>query len=233
MEKHQTYFNLLDALKEKGCPICFLIKKKIHKSMENFLYENVNDPETRKKIRESLGYCALHSWQLQKFGDGLGLSIIYEDLLGILKNKIEEFTSKKNKYNLFKKQLNLLTNNIKLSYHEKTKRSCPICKEMRDTEKIYISSFIEYFNDIEFNINYESSFGLCLPHFISTIKLCKNESIIKELCKIEIKKIELLQQELIEFQRKHDYRFSYEGYGKEKDSWIRAIEKLIGKEGIF
>ena len=33
--------------------------------------------------------------------------------------------------------------------------------------------------------------------------------------------------------RKHDYRFSKEGYKKEGDSWERAIEKLIGKEGVF
>jgi hypothetical protein len=32
--------------------------------------------------------------------------------------------------------------------------------------------------------------------------------------------------------RKHDYRFSKEKFGKEGDSWIRIIEKFIGKEGI-
>jgi hypothetical protein len=37
----------------------------------------------------------------------------------------------------------------------------------------------------------------------------------------------------LEFHRKHDYRFSKEKFGKEGDSWIRAIEKMIGKEGVF
>jgi len=52
--KHTTYFNLLDAFKESGCAICTLIKKSIHKSMDDFLYEQVNDLGVRKDIKESL-----------------------------------------------------------------------------------------------------------------------------------------------------------------------------------
>ena len=233
MEKHQTYFNLLDALKEKGCPICFLIKKSIHKTMDDFLYERVNDSGTRKEIREALGYCATHAWQLQKFGDGLGLSIIYEDLLNILKTKMEGFASHKEKYIPGAFIRDLLKNNMKLSYHEKTKLSCPICKDSRDIEMRYVSLFIEYFNDPEFNVTFASSFGFCLPHFVSIVKLCNNKIIIKKLAEFEIDKLELLNQELKEFQRKHDYRFSHEGFGKEGNAWIRAIEKTVGKEGIF
>jgi len=210
MEKHSTYFDFLDAFKGKGCPVCFLVKRRIHKFMENLLYENVNDSVVRKKIREGLGFCNLHSWQLQKFGDGLGLSIIYEDLFNTIKDKIKKSINKK---------LDM-------------KLDCLICKEKKDAEKIFVSSFIEYFNDREFNSSFRSSFGLCLPHFLSIVKYCKNKNIIVELCEIEIEKINSLVKELSEFQRKHDYRFSDKGYGKEKDSWIRAIEKMTGKEGI-
>jgi len=51
--------------------------------------------------------------------------------------------------------------------------------------------------------------------------------------KIEAAKVKSIIEELKEFERKHDYRFSKEKFGKEGDSWIRAIEKLIGKEGVF
>ena len=42
--KHTAYFNLVDAFRKEGCPICYLIKKSVHQSMDTFLYENVNDP---------------------------------------------------------------------------------------------------------------------------------------------------------------------------------------------
>ena len=71
--KHTTYFNLLDALKEDGCPICAIIKKAIHKSMDDFLYEQVNDPAIRKQIKESFGFCNRHAWQFQKLGNGFSI----------------------------------------------------------------------------------------------------------------------------------------------------------------
>jgi hypothetical protein len=37
-----------------------------------------------------------------------------------------------------------------------------------------------------------------------------------------------LAGELGEFIRKNDYRFSAENVGKEKDSWLRAIELVSG-----
>jgi len=233
MEKHQVYFNLLDVLEEPGCPICSLVKKKIQKLMDDFLYEQVNDPGVRKEIRKSLGFCSIHSWQLQKFGDCFGLSIVYEDLLNILKGKIKGLLAfpEKNMPKILLSQL--LENKGKRGYHANVKLTCPICKEQNEIEKRHIDTLLEYFNDAEFNAAFKLSFGLCLPHLVTTLGMCKNKKAIATLFKIELEKLEALREELSEIQRKHDYRFSDEGFGKEKDSWIRAIEKMIGKEGIY
>jgi hypothetical protein len=39
-----------------------------------------------------------------------------------------------------------------------------------------------------------------------------------------------LTGELAEFIRKNDYRFSPEGYGREGDSWKRAVAKAVGNK---
>jgi hypothetical protein len=44
--------------------------------------------------------------------------------------------------------------------------------------------------------------------------------------------MQALDEELREFIRKHDYRFTGEGMGTEGTSWIRAIEMVAGKQGI-
>lgn len=74
---------------------------------------------------------------------------------------------------------------------------------------------------------------MCLPHLLTLLKLCKDTKISAKILKIEAAKVKSIIEELKEFERKHDYRFSKEKFGKEGDSWIRAIEKLIGKEGVF
>jgi len=229
----QTYFDFLEAFKQKSCPICLLIKKSIHKLMDSFLYESVNDYKIREEINKSLGYCSLHSWQLQKFMDGLGLSIIYENLLDVLVGKIKRSTNHKKNNTQYLLLRELLGDKTRKSYTENTKVTCPTCRHQKDIERIYITSFIEYFNNSTFKENFRTSFGLCLPHFIATIKLCDDKTVAEELSKIEVEQLESLKQELIEFQRKNDYRFSDEGFGEERDSWIRAVKKMVGEEGIF
>jgi hypothetical protein len=219
--KHTTYFNLLDALKE-GCPICFLVKKTTHKFMDDFLYESVNDPDLRKEIKASQGFCNCHAWQLQKFGDGFGQAIVYSDLLNIVLKQLEEIDEPYSIKELLKK------NNPGID----PKQICIFCKQEKDAQERYISVFLENFDDPEFSFDYKNSFGLCLPHLALALKECRNKKIAKELIDIETGKISGLIVELKEFMRKHDYRFSKEKFGKEGDSWIRTIEKFIGKEGI-
>lgn len=74
---------------------------------------------------------------------------------------------------------------------------------------------------------------MCIPHILKTIKNHPRNKVIPQLIKIESEKIEMPISELKEFQRKHDYRFVDEGFGQERDSWIRAIEKMNEKKGVI
>lgn len=220
--KHTTYFNLLEALKE-GCPICFLVRKTTYKFMDDFLYENVNDPGLRQEIKVSQGFCNLHAWQLQKLGGGFGQAIVYSDLMNVVLKQLKEI----DKTGSFKELLK------RINPKAATSKICLFCKQEKDAQERYISVFWESFDDPEFSCHYKNSFGLCLPHLALALKKCKNKKFGKELIDIETGNISGLISELREFMRKHDYRFSKEKFGKEGDSWIRAIEKFIGKEGIY
>jgi len=222
--KHSTYFNLLDALKEQGCPVCFVIRKNAQKFMDDFLYESVNDPGLRKEIKESVGFCNRHAWQLQKFGDGFGLGIVYEDLMQLVLKRLEGADGSSVSLKAIPKQLDK---------DEQAKKSCIVCKEEKDVEGRYIAVFLDNFDDSELRFAYNNSFGLCFRHLNLAIKRNKNKKLSNEIISIEAAKLNGLISELKEFHRKHDYRFSKEKFGKEGDSWIRAIEKLIGKEGVY
>lgn len=198
-EKHLTYFNILDAMKTGGCPICFLLEKAAHGYMDNLLYEHVNDSGVRKKIRDSEGFCNLHSWPLQKFRDGFGLGIIYNDLLEIVCSNLQKALNKKGAG----------LNSIGSGHDGKSKPACPICIYLNKTGDRYLSTFLEYFNDEEFNTAFKKSFGLCLPHYMGALRCCGDDEIKRELTIFELKKIESLKFELSEFLQKHDYRFSH------------------------
>ena len=90
VEKHSTYFNMLDALKEKGCPLCRLSDKSAHSYFDAFLFENVTDREVSKKLRASGGFCREHSERFLEFNDTLGAAIVYESLIYDLLNEKKE-----------------------------------------------------------------------------------------------------------------------------------------------
>jgi hypothetical protein len=54
------------------------------------------------------------------------------------------------------------------------------------------------------------------------------EDVLAFIIGVQIDKLTALSSEVGEYLRKHDYRFSHEPYGEERDSFIRATEMLVG-----
>jgi hypothetical protein len=49
-EKHNSFFNMTNAFKEKHCPVYFLSRQSVTRFFDGFLYERVNDPVLRDSI---------------------------------------------------------------------------------------------------------------------------------------------------------------------------------------
>lgn len=209
MNNDPFYYNLLRAF-AKGCPICIVINQNTTRLIDDLLYERVNDPITRKRIRESLGFCSRHAWQVQEAGDVLGHSIIYADILSTLTDAAQSL------------------GHFESIYTEK--QICLFCEQEREVEQDCLNKFIDCFYDIEFQQAYIKSNGLCLPHIQAVLKQTKNEKFHKDLLELEKEKLNKLVKELKELTRRFDYRFSKEESGQEKDAWIRAVEKISGSK---
>ena len=77
--------NLVDALKKTGCPICRIGRLGGKRALESFLWENVNEPDVRKGILDSYGFCTPHTrmmvaQEVTTSSLPLGTNIIYEHL---------------------------------------------------------------------------------------------------------------------------------------------------------
>ena len=75
---------------------------------------------------------------------------------------------------------------------------------------------------------YESSDGLCLPHFRQALARVRDERVFEALINVQRVVWERLVSHLSEFIRKSDYRFQDESWGEERDAWLRAIAALTG-----
>jgi len=204
-EKFSTYFELRDACRNNGCPICRLLRKAEHRYLENLLYERVNDPPTRLALRESLGLCREHSFKFLSMGDAFGVAIIYEDLLQATVKRLDE------------EEL------------PQASAECPVCTNRQQSERRYVETANRHLDDHEFQQVLHASDGVCLPHLrLITVKLQGDRK--KFLLAAQKQVLDRRIAQLNEFIRKHDYRFSREKITEEEaSSRRRAIHFLVGE----
>lgn len=227
--KRSLSFHRLDleeVFAKPGCAVCLLLKRYDFRSLDALLYECVNDVLVRDMIRRLLGFCNYHSSVMEQIatsvdrdllsasGASLGIGIIYLDL-------VETFT----------KQLKLDPTVYRASASSQMERElCPLCSRRGELEHAYLKTILQNIADSVFREKYSTSDGLCATHLITALRL--QDSLVstrERLVSIEIEHLERLAEELHEFIRKHDYRYSKEGFGKEADSWLRALRKVSGE----
>ena len=205
--RHLVYHELREALSEEGCALCRLRERSVERYLQGLLYESVNDPGVREKLRASRGFCPRHTWQVRRLGGPLGVSILWRDLLS---------------------QEALLTGGPTGRRRGASgEHVCPACAIASDAERRYLEELGEHLTTGDLRAEYEASAGLCLPH----VRLLARgtEQGREYLLTVEREKVGRLREELSEIIRKHDYRFAAEPRGEEKDAWIRATRKLAGE----
>jgi hypothetical protein len=202
------------------CPICFLLAKAERGLIEEILYEHVQDPAVRKQLRSSLGLCPYHAWLLHDITlsrpemDGLGVTIIYEDMLSTYLEAL-------------------------ISGDEQEAKAgggpCLVCEHVKEFETGYVKAFAERILRSGLLATYRSSPAiLCVRHYRAvrdTLKTMKGEEALKvleALRSIQVRKLESLLKLMREYVRKQDYLVKEEVTAEEARAWRVALQVLKG-----
>lgn len=236
-----TYFDLLDALQEDGCPICRLLIKRTEAYLDSLLYENVNDPGTREVLRKSHGFCNWHAWRATAVSNSeLGLAIIYEDLLREQIDQFESVAGRLRPRPIWGRLWARLSRKARVAHElpilawRRAKSRCPECGIYSPfAEATLIGTILDFMADTEFAAAFENSFGLCLPHLYAAIHLGRDHPHLPQLVELQVRLFRALRWELRDLIRKHDYRYAEEARGAEAGSWRRAVELFVGKPQVF
>jgi len=218
-----AYFALLEALRAaQGCPLCEMESEGVRRYLDGVLYESVNDPGVRAALAEAHGYCRRHAHALLGLMNGMGTGILYRDQVELFMDFLggldEAATPRLRKR--------------RPANWERDER-CPACRIQLDGRMRNIHSLVEWLGDEELRAAFDVCPGLCVPHFLLALGAVRNGDIRRYLIETERRKFEQLRHELEEFARKHDYRYSREGFGKEGDSWLRAVRMMVGEREVF
>jgi hypothetical protein len=220
LEKHMGFFRVLDEVQRAdGRALCRLEEKDTERYFDGLLYERVTDPGIRLALRESGGFCPRHAHVLLRFSDSLGTAILYEDQIRALLKDVRSVPASRPRRSLGRSGV-------------RARGICPACAHERQLREHFCQTLVAGLEDPEMTAAYGNSPGLCYPHF--TVALDKAAGDTRQLlARCQTERLVALESQLNELQRKHDHRHSREGMGPERDSWLLAVEMVVGKPEVF
>ncbi len=221
ISKPLSYYDLLDHLQNsKGCALCKIELDAVSRYIDTVLTEMVNDPATRQQLSHH-GYCPRHAHILATRGHPLAKALLYTDQLKTVVGMLAE------------PELFVRTFRGRLLAHQGDKATCPACQVQFECRSRVVKSLFELLADEEVRDAFAHSAGLCMPHLAVSVHSASDPALRQTLIETQIRTTTNLIEQLREFCRKHDYRFQHERFAEESDSWIRAIEMMVGSKGVF
>ena len=233
-ERWIDYFDLKDAFKIPGCPLCNRIKEISWKFLDNLYYERVLDGGTRVGLIEAKGFCKWHAWMSTEIRHSdSGIAIIYKQLLDIEIERLSNWVKaagpslKKSNLRTYRKILNAILSSWT------NKASCPICEAVQEHERMDEGVLLDFIDEEEFSKEFEKSSGICIRHLVRIIQTFGKHPNLPLLIEKQLQKYKFLSYELGEYDRKRAYQFSNEPKGSETNSWKRVLNQFAGRREIF
>lgn len=235
MSETTTYFDLMDALTEPGCPVCRLVGKAVGQRIDSLNYEFVNDPGFRRQMTASWGFCNTHGEDWLRQADPLGTAMLYEAILSRIDEEFEHLHHPGN--GGLSDIWSSLTGQSAEQHHRQPPglypaQPCPLCDYRDRQEHVLVSVLIDHFDEEPFGTAYSASVGLCIPHLRQALAMARNVEIASSLRDQAGAQHARLRDELHEVQRKRDYRFRLEDAGTEYGAPERALRVVTGAHGV-
>lgn len=227
--------DLNQALHSPGCPICNIIKIESNRYFRFFLHENVNDFSTRVRLYDSLGFCKRHAWQCQQmelhqYQDGMKHGILYEWLLKTVHPRIQEIKQNLSAIEETKPKFWQLKKPKPEPSPMARIQDCPACVSENQSAELYLEILVKGLANANLRSDYQKGDGLCIPHFLQAVELEIEKEHLLRLCDLQIARITGLVKSLTSYVNKHDYQ-NHEPYTQEEhNSWVNAVQLMVGNK---
>ena len=236
--KYLAYFELLDAFAEPGCPVCRRLEQGSLRALDAVLYEQVNDPPTRRRLVSSHGLCNWHAWLLPRVqSSALGVAVIYHHLLKEalkrLQETIREVRPRSRRKGIWERVRRAGALPLTILEWRRKKTRCPVCSLAGRSERADLRAILDHIGEPEFAEAFARSTGLCVPHLCGALTIGGDHPNLPIVLAAHEERWQGLIGDLEEFTRKFDYRYAKEAIGDEKTSWRRALETIVGHAGVF
>src|SRR5262249_28929855 len=144
------FYDLLEACRAEGCPICRLEARSAERYLDHQFYENVNSPKWRDRLRTSHGFCHEHAWLgvNRRLGDALGDSIIYRDVINSILTQLADDSHPapvpRRRVSLLQQLPDPASNLVeKLLAALTARKRCPVCEHREESTRSSLAVLTE------------------------------------------------------------------------------------------
>lgn len=197
-------YELWDAMREDGCPICLLIARFDERYLRDVFYD-FNSDNLRPDLHASLGFCPRFLRVAAMRPDSVAFSRLYGSLSEDVARRLRE----------------------REVWRLAPRQSCPL--ERRDAQLAadYTYEFAAHYGDSEFQELHEDGFGLCLGHLDEVLHKLKNPALRDRFLACEERKFSRLTDDLHRFVGGQNY---HAGDSADPNAWFRAFRKFSRSE---
>lgn len=198
---------LQEAFRFRGCPVCHRLDGDEIDFMCRFQGSTLQGEEVRRQLVSSRGYCNFHFHEMARLTSPAVNSVVTRDLV-------------------HREILDLERGFVSSGEG----RQCPVCRLVTEREEFYLREFTLLLKEDRIQGEYESSDGLCRVHLEKVILLPGGGALFPLLLATQGRHLQRLKAELDAYLMQDTPRRKVRG--REKNAWMIAVQKLVGKRGL-
>lgn len=219
VSRSPQYFELLDAFRGEGCPLCQILTRGAGRFIDTYLYEYAMDRTGQKTFRKAGGFCAVHGAAVHDLrGYSASIATVYEQVLFEALDRLGSNTSLGG---------GLLRGRGSARDVLRAEQPCPACVSVATQTALLLDAMNVLLARSDFAAAFEASPGLCLPHARMALQhfTAASASLVR---KVQRERWHALRHALDRFMALTGERDKGELGAAERDSWQRAVDLVSG-----
>ena len=205
-------------LKTRSCPACVHLGKVAFHFFTQFQYDLMHDETAQQNFAETLGFCSLHTWQLEAVSSPVGASIgfakLAEHVSKILAARAKSPANGRNAVKLIRDSAD-----------------CHVCRLLREAERDYLRRLAEYIEQPNGRAAYAGSQGVCLRHLGLWLPFLADDEMVRFVLSEASLHFEQMAEDMQHFSLKTEALRRHLRNQDEEDAYLRAIIHLVGVKG--
>ncbi len=208
-------------LNTRGCAVCNRMNNAAVHFFANWQYALSAQERPRRAYAASLGFCSLHTWQLEAVASPQGLSIGFSNLM---------------------ERLSADLNRLAASEESNTSESvqalaqdpgrCSVCRLVQDVEETYLKGLAGFVRTGEGQKAYTDSQGVYLRHLGMLISSVPSEEVVRFLLDHAARRFLEISEDMRNYALKRDALRRHMHNQDEKDAYLRALIHTAGAKRV-